>query len=277
MATYCYFDGKIVPLSKALLPVTDISILRGYAIFDFTKVYQGKLFLLHEHIQRFKNSAKKMNLKTPVSDTKIKKIISALLAKNKMRDANVRFVLTGGKTIDGLSYDAKNSLFFILLEPVKNLPLKLYTHGAKLMTYEFQRSFPDVKTTMYITAVKLQAEKRKRGAVEILYIYKGKILEATTSNFFIFRGNKLITSKNNILIGITRNFVIQLARKAGFTVIERDIRLHELQEAHEAFITATNKEILPITKVDNQKIGSGIVGKHTKQLMNMFQERINNL
>jgi branched-chain amino acid aminotransferase len=143
--------------------------------------------------------------------------------------------------------------------------------------YEFQRSFPDVKTTMYITAVKLQAEKRKRGAVEILYIYKGKILEATTSNFFIFRGNKLITSKNNILIGITRNFVIQLARKAGFTVIERDIRLHELQEAHEAFITATNKEILPITKVDNQKIGSGIVGKHTKQLMNMFQERINNL
>jgi branched-subunit amino acid aminotransferase/4-amino-4-deoxychorismate lyase len=80
----------------------------------------------------------------------------------------------------------------------------------------------------------------------------------------------LITPKNNILFGITRNLVIRLARKMGYNVMERDIKIRELFLADEAFITATNKDIVPVVKVDNKKIGNGMPGKFTKDLIKVF-------
>ncbi len=277
MVKFCYFNGKIVPVANAVLPVNDISILRGYGIFDFAKVYHGKVFLLKEHLLRLRTSAQKMSLKVPISDKEIAHTIDMLLKKNKMTDATVRLVLTGGPTIDGLSFNPKASRFFILLEEVREIPKKVYAQGATLMTHDFERNFFDIKTTNYITAVKLQSEKKKKKAAEILYVHNGKVLEATTSNFFIFKGDTLITPKDNILIGITRNFVIELAQKAEFQIEERPVLISELNEATEAFISATNKEILPIVKIDSTVIGNGQVGRHTTTLMEMFTHYIYNL
>jgi branched-chain amino acid aminotransferase len=144
------------------------------------------------------------------------------------------------------------------------------------MVHEHMRPFFESKTTNYITAVHLQEKRKKAGAIEILYTYKGSILECTTSNFFIFKGNILITPKDMVLIGITRNFVLKLAKKAGFVIEERPIRQEELAEATEAFITSTNKDILPIVQVADQKIGMGTtkgkVGENTKRLMELFAQ-----
>lgn len=277
IAYYCYFNGKIIPTIEAKLPVDDIAILRGYGIFDYCRIYKGKGFLFKEHLVRLRNSAKKMGLVVPISDSEIEKILALLIEKNDLPESNVRLVLTGGTTIDGLSFDPKNSTFFILLEEAKKLPEKYYSHGAKLITYEHERLFPDVKTTNYAKAVSLQKQKNKAGALEIVYTSKGIILEPSTSNFFIIKKNKLITPKNNILIGITRNFVVKLGKKAGFTVEERDIRLSELKSATESFITATNKEIVPIVNIDGQKIGMGKVGENTKKLINLYTQAISAL
>ena len=277
MKKYCYLNGKIVETAKASVAINDLSVLRGYGVFDFLKTVNGKLFLWKEHWRRFQNSAKSLGLKVPVGEAEVKKIILVLLKKNlprrqagKYQEASVRLLLTGGQTPDGMT--VAKPVFAILLEDIYYYPAKHFTHGAKVMTHEYQRFLPASKTTNYITAIRLAKEKKKAGAVEILFTYRGKILECSTSNFFIVKEGKIITPKIDILYGTTRNVIMTLAKKAGYKVEEREMKVGELRTADEAFLTATNKDVMPIVQVDSRKINRGKVGPVTKHLMTLFTE-----
>lgn len=269
---YCYFNNKIILESKAGLSLHDLGALRGFAVFDVLRTYNGKPFMLKEHFARFKNSAAVLNLKASISADEFEAIISQLLKKNNFKDAVVRGVLTGGVTSDGINGETKPT-FFILLEPLPALNKNLYKNGIKLITYNNLREFAQAKTTNYILAVLLQKQLKKEKAFEVLYVWQDKILECSTSNFFIFKGDTLITPKDNILIGITRNVVMRLA-KEKFKIEERDIAREELASATEAFITATNKEIIPVVRFDDSAISDGRVGQNTQWLMNYFSQFI---
>ena len=270
MTNYCYLNGKVIPVSQAKINVTDMGLLRAYAVFDFMCVYNGRVFLAEEHLDRFEKSAQLLNLKIPLSRKKILFVIEMLLKKSLKKEANIRIVLTGGETF-GAKHDTKKRTFFILVEDGFRLPPALYKKGAAVVTLEYERTFPTAKTTNYAAAL-LDADRRKKeGAVETLYVSGDKVLEATTSNFFIFKGDTLITPKNNVLIGITRNTILHLA-KAAFKVEERDIFRSELADADEAFLTATNKEVLPIVKIDTRPVGTGLPGKKTLWIMNAFRD-----
>jgi len=269
---YCYLGGKIISAAKACIHPTDIGFLRGYGIFDFLVVYGKKPFLYNEHIKRLKNSAKLLNLKIPVGERELKRIINKIILKNGFKNSTVRIVLTGGKTKDGMTFDSP--ALCVLVGEFKRPSDALLEKGAKLITLEHKREIPEAKTMNYISAVRLyNARAKKEGAFEILYTHNGRVLECSTSNFFIFRGNKLITPHKDILKGTTRNFVIGLAKKK-FKVEEREIKISELKSADEAFITATNKEIIPVVRIDAQKIGAGKVGENTKILMKMFNDYV---
>lgn len=272
MHKYCYVNGKVAELAKARLAPNDLGLLRGYAVFDFLRTENGIPFLFDEHFARLERSARTLGLKVPINKTKCFSVLKQLLKKNKLKDASFRLVLTGGPTKDGVSLGKPS--FFILVEDIYNLPSKISTEGGKLITYEHHRQFPEAKTTNYLTAISLQKEKKKAGAVEMLYLSKGKVLEATTSNIFIIKANTLVTPKDNVLLGTTRALVIKLAKKAGFSVEERDLFVGELVEAGEVFITSTNKKITPIVAIDNMLIGDGEVGEKTKVLMEEFKELI---
>ncbi len=107
----------------------------------------------------------------------------------------------------------------------------------------------------------------------IFYISDKKVLETSTGNFFIVKNNQLITPKKGVLIGTTRNLIIKLGKK-DFTVQERNVSLGEIKMTDEAFITSTTRGIMPVVKIDNQKIGNGKVGDRTKCLMKLFQNYI---
>ncbi len=270
MKNYCYLNGKIIPTDKASISVYDLGLLRGFSVFDFFRVYNGRPFLLKEHLARLVNSAKLLNLKAPLTSKQIAAVIKGLLRKNGLKEATVRIVLTGGKSPDGISYDDNSPTFFILTKPFSAYPTALYRQGVKAITSNYRRESAGVKSANYSKMVSLQAVKRKKKANEILYVDQGLILEGATSNFFIFKNNTLITPRDNVLIGATRNFVIKLAKRK-FKVIERPLKLAELKQAAEAFITSTSREILPVVKVDNLPIGNGQVGRNTKILMALFQ------
>ncbi len=272
MKKYCYCNGKIQALAKARVAPNDIGLLRGYAVFDFLRTEHGKLFLFDEHFTRFEHSAKTLDLKVPLKAEACLKIIKQLLKRNKLKDASFRLGLTGGPTDDGMSFNKPS--FFILVEDLYNFPDQVFTKGGKLITFEHQRQWPEAKTTNYLTAIKLKKAKKKAGAIEILYLAKGKVLEASTSNFFIFKGHTLVTPQANILAGTIRAIVINLAKKLGFSVEERDLFVGELAEANEAFITATNKKITPIVAIDEVRISDGQVGEKTKRLMAAFEDLI---
>jgi len=272
MGKYCYLNGKIIETKKANISLDDIGILRGYGVFDYLRTFNGKPFLLKEHLTRFENSAKALGLKVPETESKIEKAIENLMEKNKYGEAGMRLVLTGGKTVNGIEFN-NHPTFFILAEEFIDLPRACFEKGVKLITLDHQRILPKAKTTNYITAVRMQKAKRKKKAFEILYTQNDNILETTTANFFIFKKNRLITPKKDILFGTTRNFVIKLARK-DFKIEEREVKKREVWSADEAFLTATNKDILPVVKIDGKVIGNGKVGENTKRLMDRFQKYV---
>ena len=274
MGKYCYLNGKIIPEEKANINLKDIVFFRAYGIFDFLRTYNKKPFLLKKHLDRFQKSAQFLNLKIPVSQREIVEIIKKLILRNKFRESAIRMILTGGKVKDflGADYNKDSPTFFIICDELKELKKEFYENGINLVTYEYQKEFPRVKSLNYIVAINLyQSLCRKKNAFDILYCHNGFVLEATTSNFFIFERDKLLTPKENILLGITRNLVLKLAKRK-FKIEERNIPLIELKKATESFITSTTKGILPVVKIDNKSIGDGKVGKNTKYLMKLFYQ-----
>lgn len=272
MYPYCFFNGKITKSDKPLIQLNDIAILRGYAAFDFMRIYNKKPFQFKEHLTRFKNTAKLMGLKNPFTDAQIKEAVEVLIKKNKDSNYQVRFILTGGETKDGIFPSVP--VFYILFEKFLSFPDSLYTKGAKLITHEYQRLLPEAKNSNYMQAVTLQKRRVKEKAIEILYTWNNIVLEATTSNIFIVKNKKLYTAKDNVLKGITRKLVIDIAHKLNIEVSESMITTEELFDADEVFISATNKKILPIVQIEDKVIHKGIPGEITKQLFEEYNSLI---
>jgi len=274
-----YINGKFLDEEEAKISVYDLGFLRGYAVFDFLRTYNQKPFYLDDHLKRFLNSAKLINLKHNYNLNFLRKIILQTLSKNiqkkSLSEYNIRIILTGGNSKDFITPSKPNLI--VMMAPLKKLDEKLYQKGGKLITKISERILPQAKTIVYTEAVKFRQEINNKGIVEVLLLDKNKkILECTTSNFFAVIDGKIITpSTEKILPGITRKIVINLAKKLKIPVIERDIRFDEIKKFDEAFITATTKEILPIIQIDNFRI-SNQPGLITKTLMDKFKNLTKN-
>jgi D-alanine transaminase/branched-chain amino acid aminotransferase len=267
MIVSCNLNGQILPKDKFNISINDLGLLRGYAIFDFCRTANGKPFLLPHYLTRFRNSARLMNLDLNYTDEQITAAVEELLAISRLSYAGIRFVLTGGYTED--SFTPAKSNFFITIEDLSQVPAEVAENGVKLMSHEYQREMAEVKTTNYTTALRLRKKLLQQEAYDILYHSKGNMLELTRSNFFIVKDHTVITAASDILKGITRQTVLNLAEKE-FKVEVREVQLTELAEADEAFFTGTNKKIVPVVQVDEQLIGNGKPGRITKSLYKAF-------
>ncbi len=272
MNNHCFLNGEIISTEDAKISIFDIGVLRGYGVFEFLRTYNGKPFLYDQHFDRLNNSAISMGLKVPFSKEEILSTINNLLIKNGGGDQGIRMVLTGGNAIGGISFDSNRPTFFIINEELALLNNKFYREGVALMTIEHQRNIPKSKTTNYVFPISTKINMSS-DFCDLLYLSDGKVLESSTSNFFILKDGKIITAKDNILFGTTRNFVIDML-KDNYEIEERDLLVEELNFADEAFLTATNKNILPVVMVDNQKIGNGLVGENTKKIMDLFDKKV---
>ena len=267
MIYYSYVNGKVTT-GAAVIDVNDLGLLRSYAVFDYLRTYNGKPFLLEHHLQRFINSSYALHLPLKLSKAKLTQVINGLLKKCQ-EDVGIRILLSGGNSEDGITLATPNLI--ITIEKLVLPPSTCFTKGIKLMKHEYMREIPLVKTTNYMNAIRASPEKLKQGAFELLYHFENRVLETSRNNFFIFKENKLITPKFNVLQGVTRKLVLYLAAD-DFEMEERNVELHELKQASEAFITGTTKKILPVVKIDEQTIGNGLVGRNTKILMDGFQK-----
>ena len=268
---YGYKDGKIMSADKMFVSVYDIGLLRGFAIYEGITTCNEKAFRLADHLKRFRTSAKKLGIKIQHSDTEIGEIVNSLIKKNNFGRINLRFILSGGNAIGGIEFNPNTPTFYILPEKFIPMPESLYKNGGKMITEDYQRFMPEVKSIHYITAVLLQNKKKKAKAVEILYTANGKVLECSTSNVFMIKNGTLITAKSNVLFGITRKVVLEIAKKY-FKIEEREITMAEFAKADEVFIASSYKDIVPIVKIDDRVVADGKVGKNTKVLMDLFAE-----
>ncbi len=267
---FCYLNGNLLKDTQATLKINDLSILRGYGIFDFFRTVNNKSLFFEDHLDRFYNSAKIAHLPITFSKPEVIDQINSLLTTNKLPISGIRMVLTGGYSKDGYSVGKPNLI--ITQGPITFPAEEMYSNGVKLITHDFLRELPEVKTINYMTGIWLKSKIKEEKAFDALYINNGQVLELTRSNIFIItKEGKIITPEKNILKGITRKKVLEIAAP-HYDIEEREISTEELFHAQEAFLTGTTKKILPITVVDNQKIGDGKPGPISRQLLEMFNE-----
>ena len=180
-----YVDGEYVDESRAALPLSDMSILRGYGVFDFLRTYNGKPFHLKEHLLRLQNSAALLHINCPWEVEEITEIVNTLLHKNNFDEANIRFIITGGDSVDSITPDNTPRLVVMVTE-VKSFPPEWYTDGVKVITTEVTRYKPGSKSTNYIKAIMALKNARDRNGIESIYVNEhNHLLEGTTSNFFV--------------------------------------------------------------------------------------------
>jgi branched-chain amino acid aminotransferase len=268
-----YISGQWVHPDKAAISINDIGVLRGYSVFESLRTYDRRPFHLDLHLTRLFRSARLIDMDIPWSAQQIAEIVREVITRNTYRHAAIRLLVTGGESEDGILPSGMPALA-VLITPLEERDTELFAKGCKLITTKLQRNSPEAKTANYIAAVRALKVAVRRGATDALFVNEREhVLEATRSNFFIFRGDTLITPNKGILVGITRNVVLELAR-GKFAIEERPILLEELALADEAFITSSSKEITPVVQIDNQIIGNGKPGQRTCQLEQLFIEMV---
>lgn len=269
MAIY-YVDGKYVKDSEAALPLSDMAILRGYAVFDFLRTYNGRPFHLDEHLRRLENSAGLLQITFPWKRSDLNVIVEELLEKNGFPETNLRFIVTGGDSSDSITPENKPRLI-VMASPLKRYPEDWYREGVKVITSKVTRFRPDSKSTNYIKAILALKNASADGAVDSIYVNEhDEMLEGTTTNIFVVKGNTIITPDDGVLPGVTREVVIRLASHE-FQVEQAPVSRDDLHRFSESFLTSSNKEVLPIVQIDQQRISSE-PGPVTRRVMELFRE-----
>ncbi|MFN0291165.1 aminotransferase class IV [Pedobacter helvus] len=267
---YTYVNGEIVLESEAKLLVTDLAVQRGYGIFDFLKLVNGKPIFIEDYFNRFYNSAKEMNLNIGLDRSQLHQAIQSLLAKNNMPNSSLKIILTGGYSEDG--YQIAEPNLVIVQAPFK-YDYSSFERGLTLLSHNYQRQLATVKTIDYLQAIRLQPQLKQKQIDDLLYHHNGEVRECPRANIFIVKGNEILTPKTNILRGITRSKIL-ITKIEGYTIKEQDFELADIANADEAFITSSTKNILPVLSLDGKSIGDGTPGKITATLSQSFLKMI---
>ena len=285
---YIWFDGKLVPLNMAMVPVTTHAIHYGTSIFEGIRVYWNSknlyVFRLKDHIKRFRNSGKFYNIIPNFSDKQIENAVIDLCKKNKIKKSSyIRpfyFVGQYGINLHVTKKSPTHTAIFAF--PFGDL----FNKNGITATISKWRKFNDMSTPTqakmggnYLNSILATQDVKQKGFDEaILLDQSGNVSEAPGENIFLVKNDEIVTPplSSSALDGITRRSIITLAKDMNLKIKIRKVSKKELKLADEIFLSGTAAEITPITKIDKKKIGGGKVGNITKLFMNTYSDIVMN-
>jgi branched-subunit amino acid aminotransferase/4-amino-4-deoxychorismate lyase len=202
----------------------------------------------------------------PVGREELRTAVHELITRNEQPDGGIRFVLTGGYSLDGYTPTTPNLV--AMAYPFQGPTEATYAAGVKVLLHHYERQLPQVKSIDYLEGIRIQPMLKQAGVDYALYVDREhKVRESDRSNFLIVRDGVLITPVDDILLGITRLHLLKLARELGIFVDERPVSVNELKQADEAIICSSTKGAMGITSIDGLPVGNGKVGPVTRRLM----------
>jgi D-alanine transaminase/branched-chain amino acid aminotransferase len=268
---YASINGTIIEHDKASLHISDLGLRRGYAVFEFFRILRGVPVFLEDHLERFERSARLLELTPPFGREKLEGLIRELIELNNLREAGIQMLLTGGYSPDAFTPGQPN----LVIAPmaVTPPPAHLYQQGGKVILHQNLRELPEAKTTDYLVAVRLARRVRAEGATEVIYHDGETVYEGGRSSLLIIQKGTLITAQAGVLPGITRKHLLEVARPI-LPIQERPITLSELYSADEVLLTGATRQVMPITQIEDRRVGDGQVGPYSQQLIKAFQEHL---
>ena len=278
-----YLNGRFVAKEQARVSVFDHGFLYGDGIYETMRAYGGKFFLLKRHLSRLKHSADAISLKLPMRLDKIGDALNEALSINKLQEAYVRLHLSRGPGEIGLDPAlCVAPTMVIVAKPFHDYPVACYEQGVSVAIVTTRRNHPlalppSVKGTNFLNNILAKIEAIHAGAYEgIMLNWEGYVAEGTISNIFMVKKGVLYTPHldTGILEGVTRDLVLRLAKRKKIPVREVMLRPKDLRASNECFITNTTMEIMPVTTIDEKKIGKGIPGPVTAALHQAYRKEV---
>jgi branched-chain amino acid aminotransferase len=274
-----YLDGNLVPERDAKVSVFDHGLLYGDGVFEGIRSYNGRVFMLDEHVDRLYRSAKAIDLHIPLSKKQMANAVVRTCKENKALNGYIRLVVTRGAGTLGLNpYNCKKPRIIIIAATIQLYPQKLYDEGLSIVTVGTIRNHtesinPQIKSLNYLNNVLAKIEAINAGCMEAVMLNpQGFVAEATGDNIFVVREGRLLTPHPwcGTLEGITRNVVMRIARENGIETVEDVLTRYDLYTADEVFLTGTAAEVIPVVNIDRRSIGSGKPGPVTRRLASAF-------
>jgi branched-chain amino acid aminotransferase len=287
MSPRIYINGKLYDKADAKISVYDHGLLYGDGVFEGIRIYGGKVFRLREHLNRLYEGGRSIRLEIPLNREQMEDAVKSTVEANNKRDGYIRLVVTRGAGYLGLDpRKASNPQVIIIVDDIALYPPELYENGLEIVTVSTIRNHPNalnprIKSLNYLNNIMAQIEAVQAGCFEALMLnHKGEVAECTGDNIFIVKRGILKTPPTDagILEGITRDAVIELARRASdaghLGVQEAPLTRHDIYTADECFLTGTAAEVVPVVKCDGRVIGIGKPGPRTRQLREQFQRLV---
>ncbi|MBM4019124.1 MAG: branched-chain-amino-acid transaminase [Planctomycetes bacterium] len=282
MAPRIWLNGNLVERSEAVIPVFDHGLLYGDGVFEGIRSYKGKVFRLEKHVRRLFDSANGIRLAIPWTAEEVTEAILETLKANPLPDAYIRVVVTRGEGRLGLEpFCCCKPNMFVIVDKIVLYPRELYENGLDIITAATMRNHPNavnprLKSLNYLNNILAKIEAIDAGVLEAVMLnHLGYVAECTGDNIFIVMGGRLFTPPiaAGILEGITRDEIIDIARKSRVEVREENLTRQDLYTADECFLTGTAAEVVPVVRIDNRTIGAGKPGPLTRRLAREFHRR----
>ncbi|MCZ4365723.1 D-amino-acid transaminase [Sulfitobacter dubius] len=277
-----YVNGEYLPEDQAKISIFDRGFLMADGVYEVTSVLDGKLIAFDGHAERLTRSMNELDMRAPATTEELLEIHRELVRLNEIKDGLIYLQVTRGSDGDR---------DFAFPDPDTTAPsLVLFTQakpgladnpaardGIRVISIEDIRwGRRDIKTVqlLYPSMGKMMA--KKAGVEDAWMVEDGFVTEGTSNNAYIVKDGKIVTreTSSDILHGITRKAVLELAREAQMQVEERNFTIEEAQQADEAFVTSASAFVTPVVEIDGAKIGSGTPGKLAPRLREIYLEEM---
>ena len=282
MGDVVYINGGLVPRQEARISAFDRGFLYGYGIFETMRSYNGHVFRIGQHLSRLRLSAEQLSFGGELDASQLERAVYDTLEANNLSDARIRLTVSAGEGERGVNPSTSTSPTVMVIAEELILPSpESYEEGIRAVTVATRRNSKSTlsrtKSLCYLDSLIAKHEAATAGADEAILLNDSELVaECSTSNIFLIIDGNLVTPSldSGVLPGITRGVVLELARGFGIAVEERNVLADEMLTADEAFITNSIVEILPVSRIDGNVVGSGKVGEISERLLSGYRQLV---
>lgn len=275
-AAMVYLNNEYLPLEDAKVPVLDRGFIFGDGVYEVIPVFHGVPFRLEHHLTRLKNSMKSIKINNPHSDPEWTSIINEIISRNNPSDQSIYLQVTRGIAERDHQFPAETKpTVFVMSNPFNPVAENELKNGVAAITLDDIRwQYCHIKSIALLPNILLRQQAVENKAKEAILVKDGNITEGAASNIFIVKENIIFTppKADCLLPGVTRDLVVELAHTHKMPCKEKTFSLEELEQADEIWLTSSTKEILPITRLNQNRVGDGTPGPVWKTMYNWYQD-----
>lgn len=267
-----YLNGEFLPLDQAKVSVLDRGFLFGDGVYEVIPVYAGKPFRLEEHLLRLNNSLAGIRLDPPLTPAQWEALFARLIQGEQDQYIYLQVTRGAGPVRDHAFPKGVAPTVFVMCLPLTPVPA---TGSSAITVRDIRWQWCHIKAITLLANVLQRQQALDEGCAEAILVRDGYAIEGAASNLFAVIDGVLVTppKSNDILPGITRDLVVEIAQANGMALEERNISLQELYRAEEVWVTNSPREVLPIVILDGRKVGDGQPGPVWARMNELYQQR----